>query len=438
MLRVSKPFKKTASMEAFTHQSDLRFRKLANIFSEIQVALMSDEYRSLKTSAKLEIGKQLLEKADIETYLMKSFGIKADLNFMSHDVAYASVATMINNANSSMLELWRKPYLNSSELRKQYAMNKSNYKKNIALVDRKNARVSGVLSDMTQKFNFTSWWMLSDNCSPEEAAAVFLHEIGHVLSFYELALSETYKNELMNSFRQLKDPAAKDELKYTIIPEIYKNDEGLLKFVENDESVEVLMETELSNDVRNEIGDRIYSERGWEQLADDFASKLGAAPYLHSALDKTSDAPEYKRSTPAHLVLQVCTIIAMGSALILTPLLGFVVLVLRFAAGDMRTTNTEYDRIDKRLARLRQESIGRIRSGILTKEEQKTLLGQIEDMKKAEAEYNIKRSFFDVLTSFGGLRGRRLNNIRKEQALLEELVNNELHTLTAKLNQYGE
>ena len=438
MLRVSKPFKKTASMEAFTHQSDLRFRKLANIFSEIQVALMSDEYRSLKTNAKLEIGKQLLEKADIETYLMKSFGIKAALNFMSHDIAYASVATMINNTNSSMLEAWRKPYLNSSELRKQYAMNKSNYKKNIALVDRKNARVSGVLSDMTQKFNFASWWMLSDNCSPEEAAAVFLHEVGHVLSFYELALSETYKNELMNSFRQLKDPAAKDELKYTIIPEIYKNDEGLLKFVENDESVEVLMETELSNDVRNEIGDRIYSERGWEQLADDFASKLGAAPYLHSALDKISDDPEYKRSTPTYLVLQVCNIIAMGSALILAPLLGYVVLVLRFASGDTRTTSTEYDRVDKRLARLRQESVGRIRSGILTKEEQKTLLGQIENMKKAEAEYNIKRSFFDVLTSFGGLRGRRLNNIRKEQALLEELVNNELHTLTAKLNQYGE
>ena len=425
-------------MEAFAHQSDLRFRKLANIFSEIQIALMSDEHRSLKESARLEIGKQLLENADIEGYLLKGFGVKADLNFINYNIPYASVCTIINSTHSSLLEKWRQPMMNNSGVKKLYKQNKENYKKNIALVDRKNAKISGMLSDLEQKFNFDAWWMISDNCSPEEAAAVFLHEIGHVMTFYELALSETFKNEIMTSFRQLSDPAMKDELKYMVIPEEYKTNQELVKYAESDSAVEVLMESSLSDDVRNEIGDQVYSERGWEQLADDFASKLGAAPYLHSIMDRLHIEPENKRSTPAFLILQTCTIITVTLATVVTPLLGIAALLIRFGLGDMRSSHVEYDRIDKRLARLRQESIGRIRSGILTKDEQKILLVQIEDMKKVESEYNLRRSFFDVLTSFGGLRGRKLRNIKKEQALLEELVNNDLHTLTAKLNQYGE
>lgn len=440
MLKMNNQFKPIASLEAIKHKQDIRYLKLVNIFSEIQIHMASDENRRLSHKEKNKLRFSLLVKYDIPKFLKDEFGIKAVVKYYSSDVPIAAVATTINNTRAALLDTWRQGLITNTSMKHLYSGAKDDYRKMIALIDRKNVRIGGILSELEQTFHFDVSWVNTDNCTAYEAAAVFFHEIGHVWTFYELAVSETFKNEIMSSIRQMNDPKQKEEFAYVVVPKEYHGDEKMQTLLSSDDALIAVVEDELSNVVRDEISTLVYSERGWEQLADEFAIKMGAGEHLFSVMHMLQEGDPSRVSTPAHLFKETLKAITFGLFMAFPPAtaVAAIVLIVRFTVGDKRNSYSDYDPPGKRLLRMRQEQVARLKSKDISREEKKNIIQQVEAMDKALKEYNDHPTFFDLLTTFGGLRGRKVRNTLKEQALLEKLANNDLHLLTSKLEQFGE
>lgn len=441
MLRKFKKTGLSVSVEAIRHQSDLRYRRLATLFTNLQAVLHGNEYQAIKRPKdKMEFLTDKLDELGLEETVLKDFGIKCDFKLIDILEPYMAVGTSFTNINSALVEGWRKPYLNNDDYKKVFKDYRNDLQKMKAVVNRKNATVGGYLSKLTQKIYIGVYWLDSKYATPEEAAAVLLHEIGHVFTYYETAISETFKNELMTAFRQMNDPAQQEELTYFLYRQSQKEEGPVKDIVQSKDVGECLLLDTIDRIHMDEIGNLQYSGRGWEQLADDFAIKLGAGAALATAMDKATRLydPEELRGTASYLIVEICKMIGFASATILAPGPGLVVLALRFVLGDVRSGSDTYDNIKKRFARMRQETIGRMRdSEKLSTSERKELLKQVEVIDAIEKEYHHRRSFFDVITTFGGLRGRKLRNSNKEMALLEELANNELHLLKNKIDALG-
>lgn len=319
-------------------------------------------------------------------------------------------------------------------------------------IDLNKSRVSGVFSSIPTEILLGSglWSVLKLNA--QEIAAILLHEIGHIFTYFEaLTHTATANITLMSAKRDINRMENQEE-RVKLVFEV-------AKFLDaNIEDVEKLTDPKLNDFQFNAIflaaigssksisytDTRVYNQRSAEVVADQFATRHGAGVALMSASSKVDLTASKDVTKPIWLSFisdVLTTLVTVGAtvgALATGSILGIGIgsLAVLMAMGYLALANPElriYDDPAERLERIRKDTIQTLKSNIFNQKVRDKLLSDLEEMKEIAKPFKDYRSLANMLWIYiGSSRRRQYKQMRFEQEL-EKLVNNEIFVKAAQL-----
>ena len=163
-------------------------------------------------------------------------------------------------------------------------------------VNLKTGQVSGIYSEIPLDIFFATGFLIPTRkntmFTPEEVAAVLIHEMGHGLMYLRylggLVISNIVIAEVVRNLNNdadnetirniLKVAEQKTGYKIKDMGTVDKNLDPLL--------VQQVIMAEMVNSIRSDLGTRYYDARAFEFVADQFAARHGGAAHIVSALDR--------------------------------------------------------------------------------------------------------------------------------------------------------
>lgn len=352
--------------------------------------------------------------------------------------AYA-VAPQID-INHPLVNKWRKLFMTNTEGVASVRWGGEGVAGEVDLV---NAKVSGFYQKLVNYVYITETALLGDTFTAPELAAIVLHEVGHIMTYYMmLGQLDTTCYILTDFVRQVigaKDPKVRvklfTELNRNTGIDMTKSPEALNS---TDSTVlSVLLLSEITENTRSEFGSSQYDMRSWESMSDQFAARMGSAKDLATALAKVmvhSDPMSY-RNTFTYFVMELVKVLTT-LALLAAPFFGGpgFMLMIGVYIISVSPVDREYDKPLERITRLRNELIAQTKNKTTPKERLKDLIEDIAALDTATKGIKDRQSFYELIWTTISPYSRRQKNIRKELQELETLVNNDLFLSSAKLN----
>lgn len=299
-------------------------------------------------------------------------------------------------------------------------------------VDLKNSKVSGIYSDVTCIMYLPIYFFTGTGFSAEEAAAVILHELGHVFTTFEMVTRLTSTNFALELLSRSYDSAQTQEQKEALFIS-FKN-EGFLKA----RQAEVLAETKSKQDALivffdsqientvSDLGASVYDVNSCEYLADQFATRHGAGLHLTTALTKY--VPEEGRSLLFYVVLFV--FFAVVGSLALMGLVGFL-----FTATVLMESkeNNIYDNMYSRLNRIRHQLIQQLKEVKLNDKQLVDILAGMDAVEANMQKYKDELDYISKIAYILKPSYRAAHSQEKLQKFLENMAYNPLFVEHKKL-----
>lgn len=300
-------------------------------------------------------------------------------------------------------------------------------------VDILTGKVGGIYQEVECTIVLTTGLVEDVGFSHEEVAAILLHEMGHIMTYFEyihrtvttnyalLAVAEEITQSDTQKRIQLIDATSKhfnyeaDDL------------EGLKDAKSKDVAYSILLTRHIRK-TRSELGSNLYDRRGCEHLADQYAARMGAGSSLVTALAKFHRRNPSRYSTAQFVLFEGMKVaLVLLSSLVINP----VVLVLMMVAYD--PTNKIYDDPEARMRRIRNELLGGMKNKALPKARRELLKKDLEIVDQAIVNYDDRRSFYEFLytTFLPGTRKQTKQMVHQQE--LEALANNELFSKAMNL-----
>jgi len=273
---------------------------------------------------------------------------------------------------------------------------------------------------------------LSSTLYPEEAAALLLHELGHLWSYFRYMTVEVWVNQVLSTAFRAVSEAKEDNVKIAL----YKNAKEAL-------GVEVDVESLVAADqqetylvfsrahqakMRSSTGGYVYDMTSYESLSDQFATRHGAGKYLSTGLNKihrmTWDAATL--NTFQHVALQGVLLMSMIGVSVLVPAIGVYIVMILIALG--RPDADTYDTATVRLKRIKEQMIDQLKHG-----GEQSIAEEITVVDAIIQELNDKRSFYEFLFTTFIPTGRAERKQRDFQRKLEELTHTDLAWMQQRL-----
>lgn len=421
---MSQPNPFIPSLEAIEHQDQAFFKELAAAFRPMCL-------NKLKVSD-IELHSDSLAK--IQRLLKARMNIQVNLKIEPTSIPNAWVFPPMLSKNHSMYQDWLKDWLTNEDGLK--ALKAANDKKALATLDRKKVWVTGFFASTAHEVRVTLG--ILNMCSGEEVAAIFLHEIGHLWSYFEFLTLTAKTNAALRTVRkeflQCEDAEQKVALVSSANSTYGFSDAEISKLRKelSVENVEVAVLNSIVRESYSELGFSLYDQRAWEFSSDQFSTRMGGGAYVVAGLDKMhrefSD-PSYQ-SLYAHTVsmgIKTALFISLSVASVgLFPLLVFLM-------GDPFCEGETYDRPGERFTRVRHEMIAALRNPSVSKEMSQRMIEDIRTidstLKDIVDRHGLRYYLWAAISP--GARRRR-NQVKVEQAL-ERLANNDLYIAAADL-----
>lgn len=306
-------------------------------------------------------------------------------------------------------------------------------------VDLKKGTVSGGFSTI-QSTLFMTKAFVNSALTPEQQAAIFLHECGHPFTYFEffaettrtnyalLALSQSYSTVVDRTSRMVLVKAIEDTL------DIKLKEPKELAAANDGPERQLIVVTAVTDRIRSELASSVYDARATEFLADQYAIRMGAGRYLAEAIvamEKLagSNAVVSNRATMVASISAAC-ILVIGGAFV-APM----VTVAAALSGLLLDPRPERQRDDplERLQAVERELIAALKSAEL---EKSYVLELLEDIKIVqEAIKKVGPAEHLVLRWIGIFNKNARNNRRIEQFQqdLEKLAYNKIEASARKL-----
>ena len=323
-------------------------------------------------------------------------------------------------------------------------------------VDRKTGKVYGIFADWEIPVGITMGMLQNNQFTPGEIAAVILHELGHVVTYFEYMSRVVTMNQILAAVSSVCLESDSYDLREQVIAEsaealgVEVDAKKLASAADPKKRADSVTVTLLSARVESShstTGTNIYDVRSWEQLADVYATRHGAGRELATGLDKiyrhygsaaVLSWPEFM----AFETLKVCLVggvVAGSVGLAFMGLTAFMALpaalLMMFLAVD--TNKKIYDDPEQRIASIRRQVTEELKLKHLTSERRKVILADLDAISKVESEMRDKMPFFDVLSNY--LIPWHYSSYKKEQTQkqLEEMLSNPLFITAAKFKSEG-
>lgn len=301
-------------------------------------------------------------------------------------------------------------------------------------VDLRSATVGGFFSEVTSTiFIPIVEFFYTLKITPEEAAAIILHEIGHIFLVFEFFTTTTSAAIVMQQVSKEWISATPKHRKYflTSISKALEISNGdldpeALSAVDDSQVVESIVFSNVVSARRSELGTLAYDMVNYEALADDFALRFGAGRHLVTALEKMDrhyDTLSY-RTLPGYMVMEILKVLMFIGV-------GPIVLILLALDRD----NANYDRPIDRLRRIRDGITARLKDKNLSTKVREELVEDIRIIDIAMERYSDRRQWS---TLFMEMFGNTFASKRRNQTLfyreLEAMANNPLYARAAELD----
>ena len=338
------------------------------------------------------------------------------------------------------------PKYTSNEDRRMVEVAKKFNKENS--VDLKNARVNGVFAEMQNDILFGVSYLFKGNfvkLTPGELTAVLLHELGHQFTFYEYLSREVTTNQVLAGLAETvnrRDPR-RVALDIKLASDVLAVDKKHLEQVaqaETGEAVAAVVLDALKYSHDDIFSSGFYNETSAEQLADQFATRLGYGRELVTALDKSTSGLTRTNETGVfvlRLVECVCYAVYIQLAIMSYGALFGVVFAITITGllGNPKWQNYTYDQTRTRYARIREQQIQALKNSDLPKDEVDYLVNSTSQIAKLMENSYAYTSVINVIFNkiFSGRR--EAINVLELNRELEELGNNDLFIKAAQLKQ---
>lgn len=273
---------------------------------------------------------------------------------------------------------------------------------------------------------------------PEQITAIILHELGHILTFFEFSMRMLRTNWIIQEYTELLVNEPNYERRLVILDKAKSDlgqeilDREALKYAKSGEVVSALILRNEFERNHDELGVNVYTMAGAEKLADLYVARWGYAEHQATALMKLYRdwgglTPAEGRSVFSYIFE---TIIAILAAVYLSVFVAAYFLFTFFLPASLY--EDLYDKPVKRVEALRKQIVLRMKYSA-DPEEHKKLLGQVDritaELGNSKADIEIFATVMKVISPWG----RGLYRGRKLQYLLEELGTSDLRIGAARL-----
>lgn len=300
-------------------------------------------------------------------------------------------------------------------------------------VNLRTGKVDGIYGDLEAKIHLPKTMFSTSTYSPEEIAAVTLHECGHLLTYFEyMARTVTTNQALAGMSKALDGSAGVDEREAVLINvkkalKLGELDVQALAKSNNKKVAEVVVITHVAQQAASELGSNIYDFSTWEYLSDQYAARQGAGRYLATALDKIFRGGWNIsfRSMPAYLAFEAFKIVS----LFLVPAVGVLFMMMD------GISDPSYDRPGARVQRIRNQIVENLKDKKLSKDDQERLAADLTVVDEMAKQINDRRQLLNVIWDTLSPSSRKARNQELLQKQLEDLAANDLFVKAAALKQ---
>lgn len=314
-------------------------------------------------------------------------------------------------------------------------------------IDLKNGKVTGIFSKIKSHISVTSGCF--QQASAEEIAAIILHEVGHIFTYFWV-LTKTVStnlavqiasNALSKTTSQVERIKLVTEFQATI-PSTIDDVTAMTAGEQTEEEYQsFLLQATTRFYTRSDTDAPVYELTSDEYMADRFVAMWGAGR-AHVVFDDRINSTynkRYKQSMTAHVITEAVklgTSILKNSFKLAFPPCWYFWPITTIAS--LRYDFRDFDRYDEpidRIQRIRQSLIQVLKDRSLPEDERKKLTSDIIFIGELIEGAKDHRSLFDVIwTSLSKSRRHRFNQ-KQFQKELEFTINNNLFVHSSKLSQ---
>lgn len=309
-------------------------------------------------------------------------------------------------------------------------------------VDLKESRVSGAFTKIPIDIFLTRALLIDRRYTAAELAAILLHELGHVFTYFEFLPHAVTTNQVLQAVSAAVLATDDRKLKIQLITEgekalgvkLEKRED--LADAKNESTIQVVFLESVVNKSRSSTDSNYYDLSSWEFLSDQFATRHGAGRDLATALNKMQKSwhsPSHI-STPTFLILECLKAVLVTTALFSGFATGaaLTVLIIGFATAGAR----DYDDPEARTKRIRNQLVEALKDRKLNKGVAERLLKDLEAIDAVMEQLNDKVTLVEFIWRNILPRNRRSVRQLKMQQELEQLASNALFEKAAnfKLN----
>ena len=303
-------------------------------------------------------------------------------------------------------------------------------------VNIKTAKVSGVFSDIKAKMYLGKAFIQGNKYSSQELAAITLHEVGHLFTYFEFITRTVRTNQVLAGLSKILDGSENQEKREVALLsakkalKLDKLDLSQLKDV-NTKTTQVVLIDALVKETRTELGYNLFAESSWEYLCDQFSARHGAGVHLATALSKIYKS-HYNisyRSLAVYLAVEMIKVILTANLAFLSILF----LMVMFDSQD----GGGYDLPSARLKRIRDQATQYLKNKQISDVERRRILDEIESIDKLLAEMTNRKQLFTYIHEFFSKRTRDERAYRKLQYELEDIAMNDLYVKAAEFKLMG-
>ena len=304
-------------------------------------------------------------------------------------------------------------------------------------VNIKTAKVSGVFSDIKAKMYLGKAFIQGNKFSSQELAAITLHEVGHLFTYFEFITRTVRTNQVLAGLSKILDGSENQEKREVALLsakkalKLDKLDLSQLKDV-NTKTTQVVLIDALVKETRTELGYNLFAESSWEYLCDQFSARHGAGVHLATALSKIYKS-QYNIS---YRSLAVYLAVEMIKVILLTSNPAFLVILFLMVMFDSQDGGG-YDLPSARLKRIRDQATQYLKNKQISDVERRRILDEIESIDKLLAEMTNRKQLFTYIHEFFSKRTRDERAYRKLQYELEDIAMNDLYVKAAEFKLMG-
>ena len=424
---MSKKLMSGMSLESIKFQSGVLFHELTALYAEARETGLSEPR---------------LADADEVKAIAKCIKHHTGLNVVI-SVANGGPAVMIPHVhkNHPFIDEWMREYFDDGDVYHQMKKAGGTIK---GSVDLANSRVSGIFSTIESTIIMPYAWIMGRNgATPEECAAVTLHEVGHLFTYYEYISRTTTTNQVLAALHRGYAEADTIDKRTTILVSAKKalqlKDEGVNELAKST-NAEVVVSVILSNMVeksRSELGVNIYDMNSWEYLADEFAARHQAGKNLITGLDKIYKQFGHMsyRTKGTYIAMEALKLSLLIMGLMSTALIGLpsvIILMYGFILVSQDSDVVIYDEPEARMRRIKQQIIQAMKDGRVSKEEVTRMTEDLKTIDSIMEGVKDKRQWLGIIYDTISAKGRKNRGAVVLQQQLETLANNELFAKAAQ------